>query len=614
MGTQVMNSTRNWYLVSSLSIVFATAVDLMGISPWPLVFGLFALCTIWFAQKTDYVLAIALSTFTLLAGVAGWYQLASLMPGELSVKTVGVEVIVSLTLLLLIGKISPISFPSRSSLAYYFPAAVLPVLSVTVIWLFGLIGKLGYSWAMHNDAVWNIVVSRFVSEDGGVVASVHSNPSPLIPELLSFSSLSGRYSQSTQTLFQHDMTRAAETWLLIALLSSLVAGLIALSITRIDPLWLRIITGVAVSALPLAWFTFGYALEFGFYNATLALLIMLTTWLMWQRGMKYPYLRIAGLALALVCSLAAWGPLALIPAILALVGVWEIVTKRKKPESHFSFWLALFSIVFGACYGFFVTLPDLRQQSGSLGADGGIFEISPTTAAITVAICFVLLIFTGFALKDKNELLGITFFTGASLLAVAYLALQRGPDVSRWGYYPVKYTWFLMCTLIILATAYSLAWISSKKYSPMKTVLATCSVALVMFGVAWQMPIRVAPTSLSIFPIANMLTHTGIAGEDSYASRLFSVAVDDKPTIAYKGNDAFSDQFANRWLLQLESKTSEDKVRYWAYFMDSNNSEQLCQALLDWDTSVTIITAETGLENQLRADCPSAVFSIQKDK
>lgn len=606
-----MKLVNSKWKVTSLSILAVTAVlDLSGLSPWPLIFALLAFLTIFFAQRNGYVLALALSTVTLLAVGAFWYQIAPHIPGNLRLNTLLLEVLTSIILLLLASKNSRITFPTRTNFDYYIPAFIVPAFSALTIWILGVTKVLGYSWAMHNDAVWNLVVSRFVTGDGGIVPSLHANPSPLIPELLSFSSLSGRETQSASSLFEHDMTRAAEAWLLIALLSSLIAGLIALSIRTIEPLWLRIISGVGVSALPLAWFTLGYALEFGFYNATLALLLMLTTWLIWQKGHYLPYKRLSGLALALICCLAAWGPLALIPASLALLSLLSILFQKIKPDSILSLFFTVVSCLLAIIYGLMITLPDLRLQSGSLGADGGIFEITPTNAAITVGFCFIVLIFEALQFKDKNLLAGITVFTGASLLAVAYLAMQRGPDVSRWGYYPVKYSWFLMCSLIILVTADSLAWISSKKLTPWKSVLGTAIAGLLIFSVAWQMPVRVSPTYLSIFPLANIITHTGISGEDNYAARLFTIAEAGRPTIPYKGKDAFSDQFAARWLLQLESTSSEDKIRYWAYFLDTANKDQLCSALTDWDTQVTIITAEHGLADQLSLDCPDARFTV----
>ncbi|MFA9276332.1 MAG: hypothetical protein ACEQR4_00565 [Rhodoluna sp.] len=603
-------TTRNWFLTSFSLLAITTALDVTGVSPWPLVVSLFLYLTVSFAQQYGYVFAFSLSTLALLAGGACWYQVAAYLPGNLRLNTLVLEILSALLLVVFIGRKSQISLPTIRAISYFWPPCVVPSLSAITIWGVSLTGALGYSWAMHNDAVWNLVVSRFVTGDGGIVAAVHTNPSPLIPELLSFASLSGRETQTASTLFQHDMTRAAEVWLLIALMTSFIAGLIALSIRKIEPLWLRIVAGLGVSALPLAWFTLGYAFEFGFYNATLALLLMLVTWLIWQKGQNIPYARLGGLALALLVSLAAWGPLALIPACLALLSLISLIAKRIKPESLWSLWFAGVSCFAAVVYGFFVTLPDLRQQSGSLGADGGIFEITPTNAVVTVSFCFLVLVIQSLLLKNKNQLLGIIVYTGASLLAVAYLAFQRGPDVSRWGYYPVKYSWILMCSLLILASASTLAWISSKKMKWWKSVLATLIAGVVIFCVACQMPIRIAPTYLSAFPLSNIITHTGIAGEDQYASRLFSIVEDDRPTIAFKGKDLISDQFAARWLLQLESSSSEDKVRYWAYFLDTSNEEQLCAALKDWGTTVTIITSDLGLQNRLSSDCPAGSFEI----
>jgi hypothetical protein len=169
-----------------------------------------------------------------------------------------------------------------------------------------------------------------------------------------------------------------------------------------------------------------------------------------------------------------------------------------------------------------------------------------------------------------------------------------------------------MCSLIIIATAFLLAWVSSTKLSTVKQIMGICVVGIVMFGIAWQMPIRMAPTYLSIFPLANIVSHTGVAAEDPYAARLFTINSSGQPTIAYRSSEFANDQFANRWLLQLESTSSEDKIRYWAYFMDSTNQDHLCRALLDWGTKVTIVTNVKDLEKSLSGQCPEAEFSIQK--
>lgn len=608
-----MKTRAMWFFISITALITGAVIDLAGLSPWPLVFVLFSTTSIIFAQKTGYVFAIAAATVTLLFALACWYQIAPFLPGDLRIKTYLIEVSVTLAIVVLLGLRRNINFPSKVSLSYFWPASIVPLISASTIFTLGLAGNLGYSWAMHNDAVWNIVVSRFVTHDGGVVSSIHSNASPLIPEMLSFSSLSGRDLNSVSSLFEHDMTRAAETWILVALLSSIIGGLISLSIRRINQMWFRVVTAVSVSSLPLAWFSLGYALEFGFYNATLALLLMLTMWLIWQTGAANQYARLGALGLALLVCLAAWGPLALIPASLSLLALLLILKQKIKATTLWEKWFVGLSWTIAIAYGLLVTIPDLRAQSGALGADGGIFEIAPIQAGITIGSCFLVIGLSSWLLRERELLLGICVFTISSLIAITYLALQRGQDVSRWGYYPVKYSWLLMCALLVIATAFALVLIFSSRLRNRYKFISALMAGMFMFALAWQMPIRQPPTYLSVFPVANIISHTGVAKEDEYADRLFSLAVSGRPTIAYKGLDPLSDQFADKWLLQLESKSSQDKVRYWAYFFDPTIQDHLCRALIDWDTEVTIVTTEKDLESKLAINCPEVRYKIQKE-
>jgi hypothetical protein len=365
--------------------------------------------------------------------------------------------------------------------------------------------------------------------------------------------------------------------------------------------------------LPLAWFSLGYALEFGFYNATLSLLLMLTMWLIWQTGTANQNVRLGALGLALVVCLAAWGPLALIPASLSLLALLLILKQKIKVTTIWEKWFVGLSWAVAIAYGLLVTIPDLREQSGALGADGGIFEIAPIQAGITIGACFLVIGLSSWLLQERELLLGICVFTISSLFAITYLALQRGQDVSRWGYYPVKYSWLLMCSLLIIATAFALVLIFSSRLRYSYKFISALIAGMFMFALAWQMPIRQPPTYLSVFPVANIISHTGVAKEDVYADRLFSLVVSGRPTIAYKGLDTLSDQFADKWLFQLESKSSQDKVRYWAYFFDPTVQDHLCRALIDWDTEVTIVTSEKELESKLAVNCPEVRYKIQKE-
>lgn len=604
---------KSWFLITSSLITVTSIIDLIGLSPWPLTFTLIGLLTFFIARKNGFVLGLTLALAILMASLAIWYQVSARLPWDLRSETFFLEVVFSIVLSILIGNSQPSNIPVFSEIRSYWPAFIVPLITGFFIFCFGITSQLGYSWAMQNDAIWNLVVSRFVTNDGGVISERHPNPSPLIPELLSFSSLSGRSNQNELTLFQHDITRAAETWLILALLCSLLSGLIALSLRNYQNKWLRILSGLIASAIPLSWFSFGYALEFGFYNASIATLLMLLIWALWQTGKHLPYHRLGGLAVILLCCLSAWGPLAAIPVSLSFVALIEIFRHKDKPQStnQIVFCAATWLIVI--VYGLLITIPDIQKQSGSLSADGGIFEIHPITAALTVFLSTVAIVFVSLQLKDKNSFWGIIFFAFSCLAAIAYLALQRGAEVSKWGYYPVKFTWLLMIFLIILLCVFMISWIDSTRYnSKIKTTLLIASLVSTVF-LAWQMPIRTPPTNLSFFPLLNILTHTGVAKDDSYSDRLFSLAVQGKPTIAFQGQDKASDQFVNQWLLQIESQSSEDKIRYWAYFLDSTNKDQLCAALKDWAKPVRIVTAESGLSQYLGEQCQGAVFFIEEN-
>jgi hypothetical protein len=43
----------------------------------------------------------------------------------------------------------------------------------------------------------------------------------------------------------------------------------------------RVLAAAIVAAIPFTWFVLGFAAQFGFYNATLTLLLLLASWLAW---------------------------------------------------------------------------------------------------------------------------------------------------------------------------------------------------------------------------------------------------------------------------------------------------------------------------------------------
>jgi hypothetical protein len=95
---------------------------------------------------------------------------------------------------------------------------VLPLLCVPALALLGVamttVGTGDLEWAMHNDAVWNLVTTRMLIADGGLDAIAHPNASPLTPGLLSIAAAVGRDAVLPQDLLRHDVGAFAAFWLI----------------------------------------------------------------------------------------------------------------------------------------------------------------------------------------------------------------------------------------------------------------------------------------------------------------------------------------------------------------------------------------------------------------
>ncbi|MGO7983818.1 hypothetical protein ACC691_38920, partial [Rhizobium johnstonii] len=84
------------------------------------------------------------------------------------------------------------------------------------------LGVLPVAWAMKNDVVWNTMAARFILNDEGIAPDRHPNPSPLINELVASWISSGRTAGTE--LLRHDVTRQAELWVALLLLSALLGA------------------------------------------------------------------------------------------------------------------------------------------------------------------------------------------------------------------------------------------------------------------------------------------------------------------------------------------------------------------------------------------------------
>lgn len=595
-------------LITLLTVVVIVAI--LGLSPWPLLATVLFLLTVTIAQRTSWSLAVAAS---LLVGFAALAILLQLTPGignSLEVNSVGAFVTAGVALIVALAARTSIRFPSGAAIFGALPALVIPLIFMALASLQGFLGSLGYSWAMQNDATWNFVVSRFVIGDGGIDPSLHANPSPLAPILIAVSAAVGRSSVAPSVLLSHDVSRAAELWVILGTSGAALAGIIALNATKSFHPALRWVAGLATSCLPLAWFTFGYSLEFGFYNASIALVILLAAWIAWRALPQSPVAAITALLVAVIASLASWGPLVtIVVALLVAAGV-ALLRDRFRFRSFSAALAPILAAVFALAYGVFVTLPDLRRDGAALAANGGIFPLTFGQAVLIVAITGGIVLFYAASLGDTNFLGGMIALLAGGGLGGLLLVMQRSDGTDFWGYYPVKFTWMLISLLFVIATSVIFASVGRLRKKPWTSFVLLTVGACAILALAWQMPPRYFPSAKNIFPPANILTETGVARLDPAARTLFDITTDGQPAISFLLNSPEQDKFMNSWLLQLENETSADPVRYWAYYLDPQNESELCEALIAWDTEVVIHTSDAELGGRVQQSCIGAKFSI----
>ena len=115
--------------------------------------------------------------------------------------------------------------------------------------------------------------------------------------------------------------------------------------------------------------------------------------------------------------------------------------------------------------------------------------------------------------------------------------------------------------------------------------------------------------SSALTPVA-IAAGTGVAGGAPAAQTLFELAEPGERTLALSYLDPSTDRFLNSWLLQLESRTAEEPIRYYSYVLDPTNEEQACDAVRAWDAPVRIVTSDRTLPERFAALCDDADFTV----
>jgi 4-amino-4-deoxy-L-arabinose transferase-like glycosyltransferase len=591
-------------------LIVGLALLATGVTPWVAPVAVALCLTLAIGQRTSWPFALAAAVIVELALIALIVRFTPSM---------GIGLVAGATIVLgVVGLTGLIAFTLQPDprvvgvrvLRIGLPIIVIPFALVIVVAVQGIAtGEL--EWAMHNDAVWNLVTTRIMVEDGGLDAISHPNASPLTPGLLAVAIAVGREGVPPSELLAHDVGRVAVFWLLAALGGALLAALVGARSVRGGTRAARI-TGAGIAALvPLSWFTFGFAAQYGFYNATVTMLLLLAAWLAWLEARVAPVAAAAVLSLAAVALLATWAPLAIAPFALACAALVSRLSALKGQRSGWWGYVVLILAVLPVpLYVVAVTLPDLRRDGAALAVDGGIMPLGSTHVLVIAMVTLLVAVFGAIHRNQGHQLNGVLVVLASGALGGAYLVAQRAnAGAPLWGYYPAKFAWLLVSLLLVILAAA----IAGEMASVRGRRLATAGIAAVAAAVPASLMLLVPPSSdrvVSLLTPVAIATNKGVASGSPAAQNLFQLAEPGERTIVADYLGPSHDRFINSWLLQLESTSAQDPIRTYSYFLDPQNPAQVCEAAAVWAGPVRIVTSVPAMADALGETCGGADVDI----
>ncbi|KQZ82080.1 hypothetical protein ASD56_14415 [Microbacterium sp. Root166] len=585
-------------------VLFAT-----GISPWLAPAAVLLCLTLAIGQRTSWPFAFAAGVIVQLALVALILRFTPSWNLSLTGGSALMFALLGLGGLLAFGFVREPRLLGARTLRVGLPVLAVPVLLMSLV-AFLTLSSGNLEWAMRNDAVWNLVMTRTMVEDGGLDAISHPNAAPLTPGLLAIAIAVGRHAVEGGDLLAHDVSRVATFWLAATLAAALLAALIGARSVHGGTRTARIVAAALASLVPVSWYTFGFAAQYGFYNATLALVLLLASWLAWLEARVSPVAAAAVLSLASVALLATWAPLALIPFALALFALISRMSILVRSKSRGWAWIVLVLAALPVpLYGLVVTLPDLRRDGAALAVDGGFIGLQASHVMVVVAVAVGVAVLNAIQRNQVHPMNGLLITCGAGALAGGYLLAQRLGLDSLWGYYPAKFAWILMSLVLVILTASLAGEMAGLRGRPWAATGVAAVALVVPLSLMMLLPSphgRLAPL---LTPVA-IASNTGVAGGEPAARRLFDLAEPGRPTLALSYLGPAGDSFLNSWLLQLEATSGADPIRVFAYTLDPQNEEQACEAVHAWDRPVRVVTSDPAVAERFTELCADADVTV----
>ena len=179
-------------------------------------------------------------------------------------------------------------------------------------------------------------------------------------------------------------------------------------------------------------------------------MVLVLGWFCWDAHARRPVASLTGQVLAIWAAAVAWGPTAIVPAGWLLATV--VVERRALLRAGRRLWWPAATLVGAATYAVVVTGHDVSSTGSALAADGSIPVVDRWWVAGTFAAVLLASLLPGTGMS-RTVRLGIWAGVPAAALGAAYLIRARADQPEWWGYYPVKFSWILLCALCLIAVA-----------------------------------------------------------------------------------------------------------------------------------------------------------------
>lgn len=591
-------------VVLAIVAIIGFVLDLAALTPWLLVATTLAVVALAMAQRMGWTLAAAGSVVVMFVVSVLLARVMQPIPLELDVKSrLALMTMAAACLIAMWSERRTLRIPSpavaRPIIAFIAPIAALVIVLIVLMTISAPSGS-RISWAMMNDAVWNTVSARFIAHDGGLTAS-RPNASPLTAVLLAIAASTGRGGIAAGDLLLHDVTREAQLWLLLILVSSVMAGLVARAgLHTLRPL-ARGVASFAVACIPLSSFVIGYAFQFGFYNVTISLIVLLCAWIAWTNSRHSPFAATVVLSASTIAMLAAWAPLAIVPLALAAGVIVRVGPRRVLALRGARLVILVVAILAVPAYVATVTLPDLLREGAALSADGGIFGFAPTDYVLVVNSTLIVVLLIGWKRRAWSDPLGMGIVVLAGGVGLVYLVAQRAMLAQYWGYYPIKYSWLLAILMIIVLAVAMLSWMSGSSGSVgavRRALVAVVTGAVIVALLNWP----TLTVESRVLPLSLVTGSSGISND--VVATLFSVSDPAEYTVlALYADQRMEDRFANSWLLQQQATDSLDPIRSYGYFLDGSNVNQICDLARLLPSRLTVLTRAETLGADVASSC-----------